>query len=97
MVLSECKTEKGNSQLEHGQPIKQTSDLFCMWDLGNTSFTSGERVQCSVSLAAINQICVIYEAMNGCKNLKIYLRIALKNVNIFEWPFYTGFTQVLLR
>ena len=24
-----------------------------------------------VSLAAVNQICVIYEAMNGCKNLKI--------------------------
>ena len=25
-----------------------------------------------VSLAAVNQICVIYEAMNGCKNLKIH-------------------------
>ena len=25
-----------------------------------------------VSLAAVNQICVIYEAMNGCKILKIY-------------------------
>ena len=25
-----------------------------------------------VSLAAVNQICVIHEAMNGCKNLKIY-------------------------
>ena len=24
-----------------------------------------------VSLAAVNQICVIHEAMNGCKNLKI--------------------------
>ena len=25
-----------------------------------------------VSLAAVNQICVIYEAMNVCKNLKIH-------------------------
>ena len=25
-----------------------------------------------VSLAAVNQIRVIYEAMNGCKNLKIH-------------------------
>ena len=25
-----------------------------------------------VSLAAVNQICVIYEAMNGYKNLKIH-------------------------
>ena len=25
-----------------------------------------------VSLEAVNQICVIHEAMNGCKNLKIH-------------------------
>ena len=25
-----------------------------------------------VSLAAVNQICVIHEAMNGCKKLKIH-------------------------
>ena len=25
-----------------------------------------------VSLAAANQICVIHEAMNGCKNLKLH-------------------------
>ena len=25
-----------------------------------------------LSLAAVNQVCVIHEAMNGCKNLKIY-------------------------
>ena len=25
-----------------------------------------------VSLAAVNQICVIHEAMNGCKNLKVH-------------------------
>ena len=31
-----------------------------------------------VSLAAVNQIYVIHEAMNGCKNLKIHKRIASK-------------------
>ena len=31
-----------------------------------------------VSLPAVNQIRVIREAMNGCKNLKIHLRIASK-------------------
>ena len=25
-----------------------------------------------VSLAAVNQICVIHEAMNGCKSLKVH-------------------------
>ena len=25
-----------------------------------------------VSLAAVNQICVVHEAMKGCKNLKIH-------------------------
>ena len=29
-----------------------------------------------VSMAAVNQICVIHEAMKGCKNLKINKRIA---------------------
>ena len=29
-------------------------------------------LQGQVNLAAVNQICVIYEAMNGCKNLKIH-------------------------
>ena len=55
-----------------------------------------------VSLAAVNQICVIHEAMNGCKNLKIYYyRISLKMLifvfkifvlSIFEWQLETGFT-----
>ena len=33
MVLSECKMEKQNCQLEHGQPMEQTRGLFCMCDL----------------------------------------------------------------
>ena len=31
-----------------------------------------------VRLAAVNQMCIIHEAMNGCKILKIHLRIASK-------------------
>ena len=31
-----------------------------------------------VNLAAVNQICVVHEAMNGCTNLKIHQKIALK-------------------
>ena len=33
-------------------------------------------LQGHVSLAAINQICVIQEAINGCKNLKIHQMFA---------------------
>ena len=36
-----------------------------------------------VSLAAVNQICVIHEAMNGCKKKsKDSLKACFKNVNI---------------
>ena len=31
-----------------------------------------------VSLAAVNRIGVIHEVMNGCKNIKIHLKIASK-------------------
>ena len=31
-----------------------------------------------VNLAAVFQICVIHEAMNGCENLKIHYRFTLK-------------------
>ena len=37
----------------------------------NTSVTSVSVLQGQVSLAAVNQIYVIHEAMNGYKNLKI--------------------------
>ena len=36
-----------------------------------------------VSLEAINQICVVHEAMNGCKNLN-FLKDCLENVNIIN-------------
>ena len=50
--------EKQKSQCEHRQPIEQTRGMFCMAN--------------EVSLAAVNQIYIFYEAMNGCKNLKIH-------------------------
>ena len=44
---------------------------------GPLSLLANEFDVCSVlhgqvRLAAVNQICVIHEAMNGCKNLKIH-------------------------
>ena len=35
-----------------------------------------------VSLAAVNQICVAHEAMNGCKKSKDSLKAYFENVNI---------------
>ena len=45
-----------------------------------------------VSLADVNQICVIHEAMNGCKNLKKILMKCFGNVNIKAYPL-TSFLQ----
>ena len=36
-----------------------------------------------MSLAAVNQICVIHEAMNGCKKSKDSLKDCFENVNIY--------------
>ena len=36
-----------------------------------------------VSLAAFNQICVIHDAVNGCKKSKDSLKDCFKNVNIY--------------
>ena len=66
--------EKRNSQLEHGQPMEQTSGLFftcdsgvarCQSQLAN-EFDVRSVLHVQVSLAAVNQVCVIHEAMNGC-------------------------------
>ena len=67
--------EKRNSQLEHGQPMEQTIGLFCTCDLSITTpvslLTNELDVRSvyrgQVSLAAVSQICVIHEAINGCK------------------------------
>ena len=77
--------EKWNIQLEHRQPMEKTRGLFCTCDLGFCSLSIMTPVSLltndfdvrsvlhrQVSLAAVNQICVIHEAMNSCKNLKIH-------------------------
>ena len=79
-----CKTEKRNSQFEQGQPMEQRRGLFCTCtQCGSLSITTPvsllanefddhSLMQGKVSLAAANQICVIREAINGCKNLKMH-------------------------
>ena len=77
--------EKLNSQLEHEQPTEQTTELVLQVRLKCGSLSTTTPVSLlgnefdvqsvlhrQVSLAAVNQICVIHEAMNGCENLKIY-------------------------
>ena len=77
--------EKRNSQREHGQPMEQTKGLFGTCDSGVTRCQSQHQCHLwrnefdvrsvlhrQVSLAAVNQICVIHEVMNGCKNLKMH-------------------------
>ena len=40
-----------------------------------------------IARASVLYICVIHEAMNGCKNLKVHKRIAFKiKYNILTWP-----------
>ena len=61
--------------------MEQTRGLFCTCDslsitapvslLANEFDVRGV-LHGQVSLKAVNQIYVIHEAMNGCKNLKIY-------------------------
>ena len=48
-----------------------------VWVLAN-EFDVQTLLHRKVSLAAVNQICVIHEAMNSCKNLKIHLGITSK-------------------
>ena len=76
--------EKLNSQLEHVQPMEQTKACLHMRLMcGSLSITTSVLLLANefnvrsvlhgqLSLAAVNQICVIHEAMNGCKNLKIH-------------------------
>ena len=69
--------EKRNSQLEHGQPMKQTKlALHVRLGYGSLSITIPVSLLANefdvrsvlhgqVSLAAVNQSCVIHETMNG--------------------------------
>ena len=77
--------EKRNSQLQHGQQMEKNKRLVLHVHLrcGSLSITTPVSLLTNefdvrsvlhghVCLAVINQICVIREDMNGCKNLKIH-------------------------
>ena len=85
--------EGGTASLNTDSQWSKQEDCFAgatrVWlDVNhNTSITSGEEFNVRsilhrhVSLAGVNQICVIHEAMNGCKNLDS-LKDCFENVNI---------------
>ena len=87
--------EKWNSQLEHRQPIEQTSlrlVLHVRLRCGSLSITTpvsllanefnvGNVLHGHVSLAAVNQSRVIHEAMNGFTKSKDSLKDCCENVN----------------
>ena len=67
--------------------MEQIRGLFCRCDslsittpvsLLAIEFDVRSALHGQVNLAAVNQMCVIHEAMNRCKNLKIHERIASK-------------------
>ena len=78
--------EKWNSQLEHGQPMVRANKRLVLHmglGCGSLSITTPVSPMANefdvrsvlhgqVNLAAVNQISVIHEAMNGCKTLKIH-------------------------
>ena len=70
--------EKRNSYLEHGQLVLHVQlgcgsrSITTPVSLLENEFDVRSVLHGQVSLAAINQICVVHEAMNGCKNLKIH-------------------------
>ena len=83
-VLLECKTEKRNSQCEHGQPMEQQEACFAratqvwldvkqhqchIWRM-NSMFEANFAGKLAWQLPI--KFCVGHEAMNGCKNLKIH-------------------------
>ena len=80
MVLLEYKTEKWNSPYERGQ---QETCLHMRLMCGSLSIETPVSHMANeldvrivlhgqVSLAAVKQICIFHEAMNGCKKLKIH-------------------------
>ena len=79
-VLLECKTEKWNSQCEGANKWLVLHVRFRCASLSiatPVSLLANEIdvrsvLHGQVSLAAVNQIYVIHETMNGCKNLKIH-------------------------
>ena len=83
--------EKRNSQLEHGHSIEQTQGFARttqVWlatittplSLLVNAFDVRSVMHWQVSLAAVNQICVIHEAVNGSEHIKITLKYCFEKV-----------------
>ena len=73
------KREKRNSQWSKQEAcFASATRVWLAVSLLADEFDVRSVFQGQVILAAVNQICVNLEAMNGCKNLKIHLRLASK-------------------
>ena len=72
--------KKRNSQLKHGQPrlvlhVQLAVDLLSIHtpvSLLATEFDVRSVLHVQMRLAVVYQICVMHEAMNGCKDRKIH-------------------------
>ena len=98
--MLECKTEKRNSQCEHGLPMEQTRGLFCTCEsdvitlsittpvsLLANEFDARSALHGQVSLAAVNHI--LYDSLGYERLHKSThsLKACFENVNINEWMF----------
>ena len=92
--LSECKTEKRNSQHEHGQPMEQTRGLFCTCDSGVARCQSQRRCHfwaCfkNVNIEILHIACLaIYfqRADNKCTDGLADLQLCYKSVFFSTGP-----------
>ena len=82
IILCECKVEKWNSHREQEQ-IMERLVLHMRLGCGLLSITTSVSLPVNeldvlsvlhgqVSLAAVNHICAIHEAMNDCKTIRIH-------------------------
>ena len=89
MVLSVGKTEKQNSQGEHGQPMEQTRGLFCRCDSGVAHCQSQHFRQMSLmseayctGKLALQLSIKLFSFMRLRRVAKDSLKVYLENVNI---------------
>ena len=74
----DCVPKKLNFDLLHLQLGCGSLSITTPVSLLVDDFDVQSELHGRVSLADVNQIYVILEAMNGCKNLKIHERLALE-------------------
>ena len=88
--------EKRKSHLKHGQPMEQTKCLVCMITTPVSLLANGFDVRSLLHgqtrlAAAVNQICAIHKAMNGCKNSKDSLKDCFKKCKFMRVFAYLQF------